>query len=128
MINRRGDSTFGKLLWAGLVVGGLFVASVFYPIYLVKFEMSEVVQVVILDWRDKNKTRAQSRLKAELRKREMPDYIYAEDCEFYTQQKQKHLDCWWEVDVDLPGYHKTLEFTIHKYLDASENNVWDYEE
>ncbi len=127
-MNRRGDSTIGRLIWAAMVVGGLFVAATFYPIYLVKFEMSEVVQVVLLEWRDKNKQRAQGRLKAELNKREMPDYIYGEDCELYSQQKQKHLDCWWEVEVNLPGYQKTLEFTVHKYLDASENNVWDYED
>ncbi len=128
MSNRRGDSTFGKMLWAAMVVGGLYVASVFYPIYLIKFEMAEVVQVVLLEWRDKNKERAKSRLVAELKKREIPDYIYAEDCEFYTQQKQKHLDCWWEVEVKLPGYQRTLEFIVHKYLDASEKNVYDYEE
>lgn len=127
MINRRGDSTFGKLIWAALVVSGLYAAANIYPIYLVKFEVSEIVQVVLLEWRDKNKTRAQSRLTAEFKKREIPAYVYPEDCEFYTQQKQKHLDCWWEAEFTFPGFNKTLEFTVHKYLDAGETNVFDYE-
>jgi hypothetical protein len=128
VINRRGDSTVGKVITAVIVLGGLLVAATIYPIYLAKWEMKEIIQVVLLEWRDKNKTRAQSRLVSEIRKREVPTYIYPEDCDFYTRGKERHLDCWWEVEIDYPGYKKTLEFTVHRYLDASERNVWDFEE
>ena len=124
-MNRKGEGSFGKVLWAMLVLGVLYAAAMVYPPYLAYWEMKEVVQVVLLEWRDSNKARAVNRLKAEVKKRDLP--IYWEDCEFWTERKEKHLDCWWEVVLEAPGYEKRMEFTVHKYLDPTETNVWDYE-
>ncbi len=128
MVNRRGDSTLSKLIWAGLVLAMLYGAATVYPAFLVKFKLGEVVQIILLEWRDHNKARAKSRLAVEMKKRDIPDYVYTEDCEFFTQQQEKHLDCWWEVDLELFGYKRTLDFSVHKYLDANENAVWVYED
>ena len=119
---RHGKVDIAKILMALVAVALAYAAWAFLPHYWVERKMDEVVTVVLLDWRDKSLRRAQEGLPIEMDKREIPDYLLAEDCEFWEQGGEKHLECYWAIDVKYPLVDKrtTLEFYNHKYLDKND--------
>ncbi len=117
---RRGDIDLGKifLLLVTLVVG--YLAWTFVPAYYGQFTMRRTVQETILVWRDTDKmTRAQGELERNMDKNGVPSYVWPQDCEFYEKFNERHLDCFWVVQIDYPLVEKSteLEFSVHKYLD-----------
>ncbi len=123
-MSRRGAfSIFRLLLYAGLAAGAYY-AWVVVPPHWVHIKMDEIVQVSLLEWRDKSLRKARERLAREVEKRNIPDYIIPdEDCEFSERVGgERHLDCYWEVEVTFPFINKTqtFYFTSHKYLDSDD--------
>ena len=119
---RRGRVDFGKIVMAIVAVGAAYAVWAFLPPYWAERQMDEVVTVTLLDWRDHNRGRAEDGLPLTMDKREIPEYILAEDCEFWEQGGEKHLECYWAVDVKYPLVDKrtTLEFYCHQYLDKND--------
>lgn len=120
---RHGKIDLGKaaFLVAGLVA--IYLAWAFIPPYYTKYKMNEVVQITLLDWRDfNNQERSLETLVIEMDNKEVPEYVWPEDCEFFTDSTDgsRHLDCYWAVEVKYPGLQKRtqLEFQVHKYLDS----------
>jgi len=120
---RHGRIDFVKILMGAAFIAGAYLIWAFVPPYWTAKKMDEVVTVVLLDWRDRNLHKAEANLPNELDKREIPMYIIEDDCEFWEEGKEKHLSCFWAVDVKYPLVDKrtTLEFEVHKYLDTNQN-------
>lgn len=124
----RVDLTKTFMLLTALALA--YAAWAFLPHFWVERKMDEVVTVTLLEWRDKTRKRSEDRLVKELNDREIPDYILADDCEFYEQGGEKHLECYWAVDVKYPLVDKrtTLEFYCHQYLDDRDGlHDWEKE-
>ncbi len=129
--SRQGKVDLTKVVMLLVVVAAAYAAWAFLPHFWVERKMEEVVQVSLLDWRDRNNQgRAEDRLLRELDKREIPEYILAEDCEFYEQGGERHIECYWAVDIKYPLLDKrtTLEFYCHQYLDKNDGlHNWERE-
>ena len=124
---RQGRIDIVKILMFLAFIAGAYSIWAFVPPYWTARKMDEVVTVSILEWRDRNQVKGESMLAHELDKREIPMYIIPEDCEFWEDGKEKHVSCYWAVDVKYPLVDKrtTLEFEVHKYLDAS-GDLYDW--
>lgn len=117
---RRGDLDLGKIftLLVVLVVG--YLAWAFVPAYYGQFTMRRTVQETILVWRDTaSMAKSQKQLERNMDKNGVPSYVWPQDCEFYEKFDEKHLDCFWVVEIDYPLIDKSteIEFAVHKYLD-----------
>lgn len=124
---RQGRIDIAKILMLGAFAAGAYAIWAFIPPYWTSKKMEEVVTVSILEWRDRNQMRAESQLAHELDKREIPMYIMPEDCEFWEEGREKHVSCYWAVDVKYPLIDKrtTLEYEVHQYLDADQDlHTW----
>ena len=121
---RRGRIDFFKVTLALIVAMAIYWAVAFIPHYWVAAKMDEVVTISILEWRDKRSmAKSKERLERELDKKEIPQYVVPEDCEWSVEEDLRHLDCWWAVDVKWPIVDKrtTLEFYVGKYLDSDDH-------
>lgn len=121
MRRRAGKIDIFKIFLTLVVVVGGTIAWFELPHQWVKYKMDEVVQLSILEWRDKSLKKAEERLPREMDKKTIPNYILVDDCKFYEERAERHLSCYWAIDVTYPLVNKvrTLEFRSHKYLDAS---------
>ena len=112
-----------KIGLALIVAAAVYWSVAFVPHYWVTFKMEEVVTVSILEWRDKrNVDKSKERLAHELEKKEIPLYVLPEDCDWYEEERRRHLACYWAVDVKWPLVSKrtTLEFFVGKYLTTND--------
>lgn len=117
---RSGKIDVVKILMVLIVVGSGFYVAVITPHYWIKYKMDEIVQVSLLEWRDRSQAKAQERLLHELDKQEIPTYIIPKDCNIYEEKGERHVRCEWAVNVVFPVINQVqhLEFGAHKYLDA----------
>lgn len=115
---RSGKLDIFKILLALVVlVAGTWVWSI-GPHHWTKYKMDGVVQVSLLEWRDKSQRKGEERFARELDKRGLPTYILPSDCEFYEERDEKHVSCFWAIDVSFPllDTPQHMEFWSHKYL------------
>lgn len=117
---RRGDIDLGKIFWLFVVLTVAYLGWSFVPAYYGHFTMRRTVQETILVWRDTGSmTRSQGDLERNMDKNGVPSYVWPQDCEFYMKFDERHVDCFWVVEIDYPLIEKSteIEFAVHQYLD-----------
>ncbi len=128
---RHGRIDIVKILMGLAAATGLWAVYAFVPPQWAEREMHNVVIMSLFEWRDRSLESAKKSLSKEMDKAEIPEYIWPEDCTYWEDGEQKHMNCYWEVDVFVPFTEKlvkTLEFEVHKYLDAKGNVHDQFEE
>lgn len=131
MRQRQGRLDFGKIVMLFVAASLLWGAYAFVPPHWAEREMHNVVILTLYTWRDRNLKLAQAALPREMDKAGIPEYIWPEDCRLWEEHGEKHLDCYWEVDVFYPFTDKlvkTLEFEVHHYIDEKGNDRDWFEE
>jgi hypothetical protein len=113
-MDRTGRISIVNVVFFLCFVAGAVVAYTFSPYYWDYLKMQEVTKSAVLEWDAwDSKPRAVTRLADELERREIPDYILDEDCEFIEEANQTYtVRCAWAVDVYYPFTDKfrTLSF------------------
>ncbi|MED5373493.1 MAG: hypothetical protein VX899_20920 [Myxococcota bacterium] len=120
---RAGDIDLGKVFFLLVFASLGYLGWAFLPAYYSEFQMGQAVQESILDWRDRGSmVKAQDTLERRMEYHGVPDYVWPQDCEFYEQLSERHVDCYWVVEITYPLTQKTteLEFSVHKYLDRGD--------
>jgi hypothetical protein len=109
----------GVLIVAGLAA--LAWAWLFGPYWLDYFRMKDVVGSAALSWSAFDEARGRMELAQGLRKREIPDYLTPDACDFYQDPGGiKVVDCGWTVDVMIPGLDsaRRLHFDVRESVGA----------
>ena len=127
---RSGRINIGAILaLAAAIYGALFLRGAF-PVLWTKMQVDEVTKLTLLEWRDKSQRKGFARMQYELEQRNVPsDIVYVVDscgergCCLFEREKERHVDCWWDEDINLPFTEKwwTIEFSVHKYLDEDDH-------
>ena len=117
MKGRKGGIDRGVLFSICLFLSIVHLLWTFTPYFRDFWVMKELVKTATLDWHDTdNMGKAKDRLVREMYNREIPDYIYEQDCGFSEEGEMKIVYCYWEVDIYyVPGTDMartvTFEFT-----------------
>ena len=117
---RQGRVDFSQILMGLVALTGLWAAWAFLPPQWAARKMENVTILTLHDWNKYGKPSAVKELPKIMDEEGIPEYIWPEDCDFWEETTDKHIDCYWEVDVMVPFTEKlvkTLEFEVHYYLD-----------
>jgi hypothetical protein len=103
------------LIVAALAAGGW--VWFFGPYWIDSYKMQDVVGSAVLSWAAFDEGKGKAELAAELKRREIPDYLTPDACSFYLESGGvKVVDCAWTVDVYLPlvDQARRLSFQVVK--------------
>ena len=104
------------------VLAGLAWCYIFGPYYVDDYRMQDVVGTTALTWAAYDETRAHHELVAQLRDREIPEYLTPESCSFYEDVGEvKVVDCQWMVDVYIPYTDVVRRLSFRRVKSASKD-------
>ena len=125
---RSGEINLVKIIIGLVLLSGAYWAYAFLPHYWAAMKMDEVVQVTALYYRDNphSEEKVREKYERELDIRDIPLYFEPDWCSIYDYARELHVECWWDVTVDVPALGpKVVEFYIHKYVDPTSGELYD---
>jgi len=106
-----------------LIVAALAAAGwawYFGPYFVDSYKMQDVVGSAALSWAAFSEEKGKAQLAAELKRREIPDYLTPDACIFYMEPGGlKVVDCEWTVDVYLPVVDQARRLSFQVVKSAS---------
>lgn len=117
MRSRRGSDDSNSMFKLALIVLIGFGGWVFGPAYFARFRMNAIADQTLTMWRANDITVGSNFLKSEIEDKGLGKYLSRDDCTLTESAGEKHLRCTWSTDVNYYVGTKTLNFSVHKYVD-----------
>jgi len=127
--SRRGALSFSDMMFAAVVLSGLYGVYLVVPPFMESLEVKEATANALFQWNDKGQKRGIEIYEHEIYKRELnPELV--DKCTWYElrMQKERYVECAWEVPLHTPwgSLIHTMEFYVHRGIDR-DGGVFDVE-
>ena len=84
------------------------LAFILGPYFQDDLALDQIVEAVVLDWRDFGRDKAVERLQHELDRQEIGMHVQDESCAFEEDETTRHVRCEWSTRIEIPGTGFTI--------------------